>query len=236
MFALTKQVVHQFGRKYCRRIAQNEHDSQTFTRLNERAIEYRFVFNGILQTRPKTILDVGTGTSALPSLMRTCGPVVSAVDNVRDYWPGDMINRHYFVRNEDATRRISGSYDLVTCVSVLEHISSHQEAVTNMLSAVRPGGYLILTFPYNEHRYVANVYALPGGSYGKDLQYICQVYSRWELTSWLTGRAEIANQEYWRVFSGPLWTFGETLTHPVQTTADDLHQLTCLLIRKHPST
>jgi SAM-dependent methyltransferase len=229
---ILKSTVHGLGQHYCAYIAEDEYKSQSFNRLNERAIEYRFVFSSIQYATPRSILDVGTGTSALPSLMRTCGPVVTAIDNIRDYWPDGMINRHFYVRDEDATRGISGVYDMVTCISVLEHIPNHSMAVRNMLNALNPGGYLVLTFPYNENRYVGNVYRLPEAGYGQDVPYICQVYSRSELNQWFSGRAEIISQEYWQVFTGPLWTFGETLRPAVQTAANGLHQLTCLLVKK----
>jgi SAM-dependent methyltransferase len=226
-----KRIVHSAGRRYCRAVTESEYQDQSFKRINERPIEYGFVFQSIGRYCPKTILDVGTGTSALPSLMRTCGPVVKAIDNIRDYWPEGMVNRHYHVADEDATKGISGSYDMVTCISVLEHIKAPNDAIRCMLAALNPGGHLVLTFPYNEKQYIPNVYALPEAGYGKDLPYVAQVYSRKELDRWFGGAA-IVDQAYWRVFSGEFWTSGETLRPPVQTTRDDLHQLTCLIVRK----
>ncbi len=232
MVRLLKNTVHNLGRRYCDYIAEEEYKSQAFKRLNERSIEYSFVFRSILETGPETILDVGTGLSALPNLMRTCGPVVTAIDNIRDYWPQGMVNRHFHIRDEDATQQITGTYEMVTCISVLEHIPKHEAAVRNMLMALTPGGHLVLTFPYNENHYVSDVYRLPGAGYGMESPYAAQVYSRNELNEWLNGQAEIVRQEYWRVFSGPLWTFGNTLRPPVQTDKNELHQLTCLLVRK----
>ena len=231
MTTLVKSAVHSAGRRYCQAVVQSEFDAQKFRRINERPIEYRFVFEAIRQFIPKTVLDVGTGESALPSLIRTCGPIVTAIDNIRDYWPEGMVNRHFHVKDEDATRAISGSYDLIACISVLEHIKSHDDAIRTMLGALNPGGHLVVTFPYNEKQYIPNAYALPGAGYGSDLPYVAQVYSRKELDRWFAG-ASIVKQEYWRVFSGEFWTFGDTLRPPVETTKDDLHQLTCLVVRK----
>jgi 2-polyprenyl-3-methyl-5-hydroxy-6-metoxy-1,4-benzoquinol methylase len=231
MNRLVKNVVHSAGRRYCQVLTQSEFERQSFRRINERPIEYRFVFEAITQLSPNTVLDVGTGESALPSLIHTCGPIVTAIDNIRDYWPEGMVNRHFHIKDEDATRAISGSYDLITCISVLEHIQSHDDAIRVMMGALNPGGHLVLTFPYNEKQYIPNVYALPGAGYGKDLPYVAQVYSRKELEQWF-GDFTIVVQEYWRVFSGEFWTFGETLRMPVQTTSDNLHQLTCLVVRK----
>src|SRR5579863_850036 len=188
MTNLLKNAVHQLGRRYDGYIAEDEFESQSFRRINERPIEYGFVFESIRETGPKTILDVGTGTSALPSLMRTCGPVVTAIDNIHDYWPEGMVNRHFHVKDEDATKRITGSYDMVTCISVLEHIPPHAAAVRNMLDALNPGGHLVLTHPYNENRYIENAYKMPDAGYGQDLPFVCQIYSRNELNQWLSGK------------------------------------------------
>lgn len=80
---------------YPRWVCEREFKRQELGRLNERPIEYGFVFNRMAELYPKRILDVGTGTTAVPSVMRTCGPIVTASDNVRDYWPHGMFNRHY---------------------------------------------------------------------------------------------------------------------------------------------
>jgi SAM-dependent methyltransferase len=40
-----------------------------------------------------------------------------------------------------------GAFDLITCISVLEHISEDRKAVEVMWSLLRPGGRLILTVP-----------------------------------------------------------------------------------------
>ena len=228
---ILKSAAHRAGRWYCRTVVASEYQEQSFRRINERPIEYRFVFEALTRCTPIRVLDVGTGTSALPSLMRTCGPLVTAIDNIRDYWDGGMVNRHYYVKDEDATKAISGAYDLITCISVLEHIKSHDDAIRVMLSALNPGGHLALTFPYNERQYFPNAYALPGAGYGKELPYVAQIYSRRELDRWFDG-ISIVKQEYWRVFSGEYWTFGETLRPPIQCDRDELHQLTCLLVRK----
>ena len=231
-----KAVIHSAGRTYCRAITKSEYDTQKFRRINERPIEYRFTFEAIRVACPKTVLDVGTGESALPSLIRTCGPVVTAIDNVTDYWPAGMVNRHFHIKDEDATKGISGKFDLITCISVLEHVHAHDAAVASMLGALNPGGYLALTFPYNEGKYIANAYALPDAGYGRELPFVAQIYSRCELDRWFgTPGVHIVQQEYWRVFSGEFWTVGDTLKPALQTDRDSLHQLTCLLVRKEGS-
>ena len=66
---------------------------------------------------------------------------------------------------------------MITCISVIEHIHNFDDAIRNMFSLLKPKGYLLLTFPYNEESYVKNVYELPGSSYGQQASFITQLSS-----------------------------------------------------------
>jgi len=230
---LAKTIIHRLGRRYISEICSRENEQQTFTRHNERSIEYRFVFEQLTGLIPvaRTVLDVGTGTTALPAMVRTCGFLVTAMDNVRDYWPEAMVNRHWSVVDEDIlSPNALGQFDVIMCISVLEHIKEHARAVRNMLSHLAPGGRFILTCPYNEREYCGNVYDQPESSYGRGNPYVCQSYSRVELDGWLRDSgARVLTQEYWQFFDGRLWTFGAAVP-PRRTSAEEAHQHTCLLI------
>jgi 2-polyprenyl-3-methyl-5-hydroxy-6-metoxy-1,4-benzoquinol methylase len=202
--------------------------------LNERPVELGFVFRKLGELYPRTVLDVGTGTTALPHVMRTCGCVVTATDNVRDYWPSGMQNRHWHIIDDDISKtQLSDTFDLITCISVLEHIQEPDIAVKNLFRLLKPDGHLILTFPYSDKSYVRNVYELPGSSYGKGAPYITQSYSRRELDRWLhENHGKIVDQEYWQFWDGDHWTVGRQVIPPRSVTAADKHQLTCILMRK----
>ncbi|MBN1268942.1 MAG: class I SAM-dependent methyltransferase [Kiritimatiellae bacterium] len=217
-----------------RRLCESEFRKQKFTRFTERPVEYEFVFRKLSQLYPRAVLDVGTGTSALPHLMRSCGCLVTATDNVRDYWPKGMSNRHYHVIDDDITHtRLTEAFDLITCVSVLEHIEDSSAAVRNMFRLLNPDGHLLMTFPYNEKTYVHNVYDLPGSSYRPKAGYITQAYSRANLVQWLAeNHAVIADQEYWQFWEGEHWTVGRQILPPRKVGPEDRHQLTCLLVRR----
>jgi len=120
MLGFAKQVIKSQLNLYQKWVCRREFESQAFTRLNERPIEFGFVFRKLGEIYPRTILDVGTGTTALPHLMRNCGFLVTAIDNVHDYWSSGMINRHYHVIDDDITAtRLTDTFDLITCISVL---------------------------------------------------------------------------------------------------------------------
>ena len=158
MLKFVKQTVKTFLNLYPNWICKREFQAQAFSRYNERPIEFGFVFKILGEIYPRTILDVGTGTTALPQLMRNCGFLVTATDNVHDYWPTGMSNRHYHVIDDDITNtRLSETFDLITCVSVLEHIQEPDDAMRNMFSLVKTNGHLIITCPYNEKSYEKNV-------------------------------------------------------------------------------
>lgn len=229
-----KAVVHKLGAAYNKELCRSEYLAQQFVGINERPVEYRFVFENLAQVFPKTVLDVGTGKTALPQLMRTCGFLVTAIDNVKDYWAEGMVNRHYHVVDDDIlSPRIKGPFDLVTCISTLEHIPQHAVAVRMMFSLLRPGGRLVLTFPYNERTYVPNVYALPG-SIGEDkYPFVTQAYSRKEIEGWISENgAALVAEEYWRFFTGEYWTIGERVVPPVRTSRTEPHQIACLALEK----
>lgn len=215
-------------------ICRWEFNHQKVTRFNERPVEFGFIFRKLSEVYPRRILDVGTGITALPFMMRNCGFLVTAIDNVRDYWPSGMTNRHYHVIDDDITNtRIEDKFDFITCISVLEHIERADDAVRNMFSLLNPGGHLVMTFPYSEGGYVRNVYDLPGSSYGQDVGYTTQSFSRAELERWVqASQAVIVEQEYWQFWEGEHWTVGEQVLPPKRVGAEERHQLTCVHLKK----
>lgn len=234
MLSHMKQLIKDLLLIYPQSIVRAEFAEQSFLRFNERPVEYAFVLKALSEFYPKSILDVGTGQSALPHLLRTCGFLVTAIDNIEDYWPSGMRNRHYHVLNDDITNpMISTTFDAVTCISVLEHINNHAAAVKNMFRLLKKDGYLLLTCPYSEKKYIENVYALPGSSYGQNVPYVCQSYSRDKLSSWLSeNNGELLKQEFWQFWDGEYWTVGNQIIPPRKSTAAESHQISCMLIRK----
>lgn len=229
-----KALVHKIGSIYTKEICRREFMAQQFLGINERPIEYRFVFENLTAVFPQTVLDVGTGKTALPQLMRTCGFIVTAMDNVTDYWPSGMVNRHYHVvDNNILAPTIPGPFDLVTCISTLEHIPDHVRAVRMMFSLLRSGGRLVLTFPYNESKYVENAYALPGSIGADKYSFITQVFSRAEVNKWMqVNSATLVAQEYWQMFDGPFWTIGNRVIPPRRAKVGELHQISCIALEK----
>ncbi len=222
------------GRLYLAPMLILEWKRPPFRQMNERPIEYGFALKWLSKICPAEVLDVGSGRSAWPHMMANCGFRVTAVDKIKGYWKGSFFNRHYYIINEDITRpKIGKRFDLITCISVLEHIPDHRAAVRGMFGLLKPGGYLVLTIPYNQEQYVDNVYKLEGAGYGQNAPYVCQVFSRKQIDAWLKENpGNIIEQEYYEVFSGALWTFGERIYPPRKVDKDQRCHLTCVLIQK----
>mgnify|MGYP002079047877 FL=1 len=204
-----------------------------FQRHNERPIEYRFVFDSITRSMPKTVLDVGTGTTPLPALMAACGCSVTAIDNVKDYWPRGMVNRHWKVLDDDISQtRLKKKFDMITCISVIEHIHDHEQAIKSMFGLLNPDGVIIITTPFNENEHHPDAYKIPGSNlYGKNMPYICRITDRSIVNRWVEENdGTILKEEHWRVWDGEFWRLGRQLPVPEQTDANSPHQLICLMI------
>jgi SAM-dependent methyltransferase len=206
----------------------------------ERLVGYADTLRWIVDRSPDTLLDVGPGPSSWPNLVAFGGINVTAIDNMRSPWHGNWLNRqryfnrHYYVIRDDIEQpRLSRKFDFVTCLGVMELVADFDAAVRGLFRFTRPGGYVAMTCPYNEHQFVPNAYALPGSGYGHDLPYVCRQYSRADLDRWTsTNDAEIEELNLYQCFTGEFWTIGERLSPVVKSTPDALHHLALVLFRK----
>jgi len=189
----------------------------------ERAIEYSFAFEVLMEYKKKNILDVGSGKSAFPALLKNCGFNVTAIDKVGDYYKGikGEINYHFNVIKDDICN-LSKEYNLfdaITCISVLEHIDKPVLAVKSMASLLKPDGILILTFPFTIYEYISNVYDLPDSDeLSSKFQYKAQSFTEKNLTEWgkQFGLKEI-KRVYIRGWNGRYWRCGDRIAFPYVT-------------------
>jgi SAM-dependent methyltransferase len=240
---LTRPIRHVFQRLYTSAlrtilgpVLARERNTERI--LDERAVEYAFALEQIAVLYPKTVLDVGPGKTAFPHLLWSCGFSVTAVDKNEDPWSavlqhGSLYNRHFDVMTDDiTTTSLRSRFDVITCISVLEHIPDHDAAMQQMFTLLEQGGHLILTCPYNESAGVARLADLPdfmGGSYGK----YTGVFSRSDVNRWLTQSAwEVIAQKYYQITTGDYYGMGRPVIPPRSTDAARQHQLTCMVLRK----
>lgn len=113
--------------------------------------------------RPLRILDAGGAGSALPYLLARLGHEVTTTDI--QPWLTELC-AHIATANGLNLRSITGDltgaspdlggpFDVVACVSVLEHIPPDKRAaaIQQLHNLAKPGGIVYLTFDYGEHRH-----------------------------------------------------------------------------------
>jgi 2-polyprenyl-3-methyl-5-hydroxy-6-metoxy-1,4-benzoquinol methylase len=227
-------LVNKLSQLLINRITYQEFVAPVFDRLNERPVEYAFVFESIAKYYPKSILDIGTGLTALPHLMANCGIKVTAIDNIRDYWTANMLNRHYWVNNDDITNlKLNRKFEMIVCVSTLEHIELSDLAIKNMVGRLTDMGKLVLTFPYNEKNGVANVYKLKGTNATELPKYATRAFCRQDLKRWeKDNQIKVIEQSYWDFFSGDYWTVGKMELPPKKVNSTSKHHITTIVFEK----
>lgn len=233
MKLLIKKLYKKIERYFILFRNKRDYNGQEQKYLNERALEFSYLFNQISHLWPRTAIDVGTGMSPLPAMLQNCGILTSAIDNIEDYWENDMLNKHFWVKNEDITCLVNNQkYDLVCCISVLEHINDHDKALKGLTSLLKDtNSRLILTFPYTEDSYCSNVYEEELSAVTQKFTFKTQSFSRKNIDTWIkVNNLKIYDQHYWRYFSGKYWTCGDRLNKPIISSKDNVHQLSFITL------
>jgi len=102
------------------------------------------------------VLDVGCGNGTLLCAIRSRHPdagglvgtdvAQAALDAARKALPEAEFVRHDL---QEAPLSREGSFDIVTCCEVLEHMADFESALRHINQALRPGGHLILSVPHS---------------------------------------------------------------------------------------
>lgn len=207
--------------------------------INECLVQYEESLRIIKQVyvhQNNTVLDVGTGKSSWPHLLSMMGFDVTAIDNTEAGFWDIFFNAHYPIQNDDICYpTIKGSFDIITCLSTVAHISNHQMAINQMYNLLSDHGHLIIATPYNEMIYHPNVYDSERCEYGDKLKdkFFTQSINRHCVNEWMDStQLTILSQKYYKVFTGELWGWGERMPYPIEVTKKDEHQFTIILFNK----
>lgn len=205
-----------------------------YKRPNERPMEYAFALKTIAKYYPREVLDIGTGKTAFPHLVYNCGLKITAVDKIDGYWGFGMFNRHFPIINMDITKaNWVEKFDLVTCISTLEHIPDFDDAVKAMVKTLKIGGHLLITVPYNKIDFIPDIYKHPEGGYGKDFLFIGRIYNQENIQKWeQDNNIQLTDNEYYKFFTGKYWTKGERIIPANLVENNSQAQLACLLFIK----
>lgn len=91
-----------------------EHNFFYHPKINERPIEFSFLFEWLWRLCPTDVLDVGSGSTALPHILTNCGFNVIALDEKGSYWNFDYFNRHFPILKDDILNpKINRKFDLI---------------------------------------------------------------------------------------------------------------------------
>jgi SAM-dependent methyltransferase len=119
-----------------------------------RAFEYPFVTELLEERLPKhsRVLDAGVYRGPFPHFLSRLGYDVTAIDinpALLPHWAlAQIILRDgvkYRLRDAEATRFASGSFDAVTSISVLEHMQQPVRSLREAARLLRPGGLFVVT-------------------------------------------------------------------------------------------
>ena len=192
-----------------------QHLAQSSTRdyVFERSVEYAYALDKLNEFECYNVLDVGSGSSPFPALLQSMGYRVAAIDSGGDYWSDGCWNPYFLLTWDDILHSSlpSAAYDGITCISVIEHIEDHNKAISEMVRLLRPGGYLIISFPYCHDEYCENVYGLPeADEMSSTFRYIAQAFDEDIINGWIkSNNLERMDECLFSGWTGKHWRCGE---------------------------
>jgi SAM-dependent methyltransferase len=125
------------------RIRGGETDQESGTFASEAYARY---LSGRVARPGQRVLDVGAGTGELVALLRRAGLDAGGVEYSRAARDFCAENRGIAL-SEDLARLSPGSYDLITMIEVIEHLTDLRATLSRARSLLKPGGRLFVTTP-----------------------------------------------------------------------------------------
>lgn len=107
--------------------------------------EYPWLLQYVPFSKEKDVLDAGGGTCHFPCLVARRSKSITVVDKTEEaifLCEEFKINK---ISQDLSTLNLSKQYDIVLCVSVLEHITNYFNVIRNLSRVVKKGGYLAMT-------------------------------------------------------------------------------------------
>lgn len=93
-----------------------------------------------------SVLEVGAGAGGYSRVLhQACGAFVASDVNRAEVFEHSAIPFEFF--NVMETPRLSQTFDLVICASLIEHVEHPRVALENIRRLLKPGGKIFLTFP-----------------------------------------------------------------------------------------
>lgn len=108
----------------------------------------------------KKVLDVGCSLSIWPLLLRSYDNQVTTLDFnfaqrlyaiQRLMGFTDLVNLDGDAADSNFMASLFGQFEVVTCISVLEHVNDPVDILKNLKRCLVPGGVIALTVDFNDH-------------------------------------------------------------------------------------
>ncbi len=106
-----------------------------------------------VQLNGKKVVDIGCGGGILAESMAARGAQVTGVDlsekalgvaRLHLYESGQTVD-YRLISAEDISREAPGSFDVVTCMEMLEHVPDPASTIRACAALVKPGGYVFFS-------------------------------------------------------------------------------------------
>lgn len=205
--------------------------------IYERPLEYCYVMEKIMEFKSQKILDIGCGKTAFPRVLLDSGFDVTCTDQQNNYWGSSIVNRHVYVISDDICHSslLSDEYDTISCISVLEHIKQYDIAVKEMVRLLRPGGILLITFPFTyDGDFIWNVYDLiESDAFSSSFRYIAHSFNNKNITSWKRKYSLLEiDRRYFRSWTGKYIRCGDRIQYPFWIENKETANNICITLQK----
>jgi 2-polyprenyl-6-hydroxyphenyl methylase/3-demethylubiquinone-9 3-methyltransferase len=129
-----------------------------------------FILEKLTVKNPK-ILDVGCGGGILSEALAKAGAQVTGTDlseaslqAARHHaQKGGLEIEYLYERVEDLAEKRAGTYDIVTCMEMLEHVPDPNQVIAACVKALKPGGNIFFSTINRTPK--AFLFAIIGGEY-----------------------------------------------------------------------
>lgn len=117
---------------------------------------FKFAYDRLVLHQPKHWLDIGTGNGFLPRVARESlnGVHITGTDFAENALTAaaDALDAQQ-LNDLDAQGLpfVDESFDMITCLEVIEHLVFPEQALSEMHRVLKPGGHVLITVPNIQH-------------------------------------------------------------------------------------